>query len=116
MYSDVLTTDDEEDEDDENDSEGDGEKKGGSSRRRRGEDEESIDGIYLGKKPSQWPKPGDAPQDQNKEGGKDPFDISDDDDDDADVEFSAESVDKRIRRRKGQQGITLGQRPRLYRQ
>ena len=75
----VVVDSDDEDEDEESGEDGeDGEGDG-----------ESVDGIYLGKKPAQWPKPGEHPQDDNnnnREGGKDPFDISDDDDDDAEME------------------------------
>lgn len=50
-------------------------------------DNDSMDGIYLGKKPSQWPKPGD--QNTAKQGQastKDPFDVTDDEDEDAEME------------------------------
>ncbi|KAI1634240.1 hypothetical protein F4809DRAFT_537975 [Biscogniauxia mediterranea] len=51
------------------------------------EDDASIDGIYLGKKPAQWPKPGESTDGQGKNNiDKDPFDISDDSDDDAEME------------------------------
>ena len=74
----IIDSDDDEEED--NDESGD-EQQGDTG------DDESIDGIYLGKKLPQWPKPGEHIQDDNnKEGGKDPFDISDDDDDDAEME------------------------------
>lgn len=69
----VVDSDDEDEEEDDDDDDEKADK----------EDAESVDGIYLGKKPSQWPKPGENSRDQqNQEGGKDPFDISDDDDDD----------------------------------
>lgn len=74
--------DEEEEEDDEEEDEEDGSDGG------RGDDD-SVDGIYLGKKPTtQWPKPGENTQEDKKEGGKDPFDISSssDDDDDAEME------------------------------
>ncbi|CAJ2508548.1 Uu.00g135740.m01.CDS01 [Anthostomella pinea] len=72
----VVDSDDEEEEDDdEGDAEGQ-ERDGGS-----------VDGIYLGKKPAQWPKPGDNVAHQEAEGkSRDPFDISDDDDDEAEME------------------------------
>ncbi|KAI1495790.1 hypothetical protein F5X99DRAFT_107082 [Biscogniauxia marginata] len=73
----VLVDSDEEDEEDGKDESEDGKDE---------EDDASIDGIYLGKKPSQWPRPGESMGDQNKEQGKDPFDISDGSDDDAEME------------------------------
>ncbi|KAI0104322.1 hypothetical protein GGR51DRAFT_522302 [Nemania sp. FL0031] len=50
------------------------------------DDNKSIDGIYLGKKPAQWPKLGEAAENpehkQNKsQKPKGPFDITDDEDD-----------------------------------
>ncbi|KAI0905717.1 hypothetical protein F4823DRAFT_119485 [Ustulina deusta] len=67
---------------DEDPDEGDGDDDGEG-----GDDNESVDGIYLGKKPAQWPKPGGvaegAERPQNK---KDPFDITDDEDDEAEME------------------------------
>ncbi|KAI0505421.1 hypothetical protein F5B22DRAFT_527807 [Xylaria bambusicola] len=48
---------------------------------------ESVDGIYLGKKPAQWPKPGDTIEDPRRaQKKKDPFDITDDEDDEAEME------------------------------
>ncbi|OTB00758.1 hypothetical protein M426DRAFT_324001 [Hypoxylon sp. CI-4A] len=71
------TDDEEEDEEDEDEDE----------EKADGEDDDSVDGIYLGKKPTQWPKPGEATKDQEeKKTSKDPFDISDDSDDDAEME------------------------------
>ncbi|KAG4216649.1 hypothetical protein PC116_g34870, partial [Phytophthora cactorum] len=50
-------------------------------------DNDSVDGIYLGKKPAQWPKLGEDVQDkQQGTTSKGPFDISDDTDDDAEME------------------------------
>ncbi|KAI0969011.1 hypothetical protein F4678DRAFT_440636 [Xylaria arbuscula] len=73
----VDSDSDSDDDDDGSGKEGDG----GDS------DDESIDGIYLGKKPEQWPKPGriagDSKATQKK---KDPFDITDDEDDEAEME------------------------------
>ncbi|KAI0016335.1 hypothetical protein F4780DRAFT_759787 [Xylariomycetidae sp. FL0641] len=69
-------TDEEEEEDGDEDEENNDEA--------RSDDNESVDGIYLGKKPAQWPKPGEQTEDQKKpDRSKDPFDISDDSDDDA---------------------------------
>ncbi|KND93359.1 Ribosome biogenesis protein TSR3 [Tolypocladium ophioglossoides CBS 100239] len=50
----------------------------------RSDDEGSVDGIYLGKRPLD-PKPGEAPATEHDDdkGDRDPFDISDDSDDDA---------------------------------
>ncbi|KAI0402282.1 hypothetical protein F4802DRAFT_376025 [Xylaria palmicola] len=51
------------------------------------DDNESMDGIYLGKKPAQWPKPdknGADPKRAQKQ--KDPFDITDDEEDEAEME------------------------------
>lgn len=75
----VIDSDDEEEEDDESDDEGEGEDG----------DDDDVDGIYLGKKPTQWPKLGEGAKDKDQsEGGasRDPFDISDDTDDDAKME------------------------------
>ncbi|KAI1371634.1 DUF367-domain-containing protein [Hypoxylon crocopeplum] len=72
-----VDTDDEEEEDEDDDEDRD-----------EAEDDDSVDGIYLGKKPTQWPKPGEAMRNQEGEGerSKNPFDISDDTDDDAEME------------------------------
>ncbi|KAI2622733.1 DUF367-domain-containing protein [Hypomontagnella submonticulosa] len=68
----IIDSDDEDDDDEDN-----GE----------GEDDDSVDGIYLGKKPTQWPKLGESIKDEEPgEASKDPFDISDDTDDDAEME------------------------------
>ncbi|KAI1346725.1 hypothetical protein F5Y01DRAFT_265062 [Xylaria sp. FL0043] len=51
------------------------------------DDNESIDGIYLGKKPAQWPQPGEvAESSKGIQKKKDPFDITDDEDDEAEME------------------------------
>ncbi|KAI1274960.1 hypothetical protein F5Y07DRAFT_188631 [Xylaria sp. FL0933] len=51
------------------------------------DDNESIDGIYLGKKPAQWPQPGEvAETSKGPQKKKDPFDITDDEDDEAEME------------------------------
>ncbi|KAI1773782.1 DUF367-domain-containing protein [Hypoxylon cercidicola] len=73
----IIDTDDEEEDEE-------GEKAGGE-----GEDDDDVDGIYLGKKPTNWPKLGEGTKDTgvaNGEHSKDPFDISDDEDDDAEME------------------------------
>ncbi|KAI8624164.1 DUF367-domain-containing protein [Xylariaceae sp. FL1651] len=58
------------------------------------DDTESIDGIYLGKKPNQWPKPDEIAEDPTKTGKKkDSFDISDDEDDD---EAQMEEIRRKI--------------------
>ncbi|OTA82167.1 hypothetical protein M434DRAFT_401129 [Hypoxylon sp. CO27-5] len=70
------------DTDDEDEDEGEGADEKGED-----DDNDSVDGIYLGKKPTQWPKPGENPKDQEEgESSRDPFDISDDSDDDAEME------------------------------
>ncbi|KAI0880856.1 DUF367-domain-containing protein [Annulohypoxylon maeteangense] len=76
----IIDSDDEEDDDDDEDeSDDEGKDEGG--------DEDGVDGIYLGKKPTQWPKPGEDIKDQSEGGAsRDPFDISDDTDDDAAME------------------------------
>ncbi|KAJ2983899.1 hypothetical protein NUW58_g6174 [Xylaria curta] len=57
---------------------------------------ESIDGIYLGKKPAQWPKPGDAAEDPKKpQRKKGPFDITDDEDNEDD-EAEMEEIRRKI--------------------
>ncbi|KAI0425765.1 hypothetical protein F5Y09DRAFT_320911 [Xylaria sp. FL1042] len=72
-------SDENEGEDDDDDDDGEG---GGDDN-----DNESIDGIYLGKKPAQWPKPGATAEDSKKtQKKKDPFDITDDEDDEAEME------------------------------
>ncbi|OTA65799.1 DUF367-domain-containing protein [Hypoxylon sp. EC38] len=72
----IIDTDDEDDDEDEDADEKD-----------EDDDNDSVDGIYLGKKPSQWPKPGESTKDQEEEEpSRDPFDISDDSDDDAEME------------------------------
>ncbi|XXH01076.1 translation initiation factor IF-2 [Hypoxylon texense] len=76
----IIDTDDEEEDEEAEDGDGEGEEEG--------EDDDSV-GIYLGKKPTQWPKPGESTKDPggaNEERSKDPFDISDDEDDDAEME------------------------------
>ncbi|KAK7757598.1 ribosome biogenesis protein tsr3 [Diatrype stigma] len=89
----IVDSDDDDDDDDDDEEEGDEDGSDGDEdgerrkvKRRGGEDAESVDGIYLGKKPPQWPRPGETSQEQGGEGGRDPFDISDDDDDDAEME------------------------------
>jgi pre-rRNA-processing protein TSR3 len=58
------------------------------------EDNESVDGIYLGKKPAQWPKPDEAGKELNKvPRKKDPFDITDDEEDD---EAEMEEIRRKI--------------------
>ncbi|KAI0118052.1 DUF367-domain-containing protein [Hypoxylon sp. NC0597] len=71
----IIDTDDEEDEEEDDDEKGED------------DDNDSVDGIYLGNKPTQWPKPGENTKDQEEgEPSRDPFDISDDSDDDAEME------------------------------
>ncbi|KAI1359268.1 hypothetical protein F5Y08DRAFT_319963 [Xylaria arbuscula] len=71
----IVDSDSEEDEGEEDDEEGED------------DDNESVDGIYLGKKPAQWPKPGDDTRDsEGKPKKKDQFDITDDEDDEAEME------------------------------
>ncbi|KAL7620084.1 ribosome biogenesis protein tsr3 [Parahypoxylon ruwenzoriense] len=70
----IVDTDDEEEDEDES-------KDGDES------DDNSLNGIYLGKKPAQWPKPGESAKDQREEEhNRDPFDTSDESDDDAEME------------------------------
>ncbi|KAI3319823.1 DUF367-domain-containing protein [Xylariaceae sp. AK1471] len=58
------------------------------------EDNESVDGIYLGKKPAQWPRPSEAAKKPNKiHQKKDPFDITDDEEDD---EAEMEEIRRKI--------------------
>ncbi|KAI1401001.1 DUF367-domain-containing protein [Hypoxylon fuscum] len=73
----IVDTDDEEEDDEEEQGE------------KEDNDDDNVDGIYLGKKPTQWPKLGEGAKDQKGVGtehSKDPFDISDDEDDDAEME------------------------------
>lgn len=75
----IIDTDDEEDEEEDDDEKGDDDDDDN--------DNDSVDGIYLGNKPTQWPKPGENTKDQEEgESSRDPFDISDDSDDDAEME------------------------------
>ncbi|KAI1101156.1 DUF367-domain-containing protein [Jackrogersella minutella] len=74
----IIDTDDEEED---GDDEADDEDKGGDG------DDDSVDGIYLGKKPTQWPKLGENTKGQTQGGSStDRFDISDDSGDDAEME------------------------------
>jgi pre-rRNA-processing protein TSR3 len=60
------------------------------------EDNESIDGIYLGKKPAQWPKPGTSAENPSEpKRKKDPFDITDDEDEN-DHEAEMEEIRRKI--------------------
>ncbi|KAI0868467.1 hypothetical protein GGS24DRAFT_212579 [Hypoxylon argillaceum] len=87
----IVDSDSENDEDEEEEEEGEGKEVG-----RDEDDNESIDGIYLGKKPVQWPKPGETvqglKQTQKKKG---PFDITDDEDDE-DGEAEMEEIRRKI--------------------
>lgn len=61
------------------------------------EDSESIDGIYLGKKPVQWPKLGETTEDPKRKKKKtDPFDITDDEDEDEQDEAEMEEIRRKI--------------------
>ncbi|KAI1338170.1 DUF367-domain-containing protein [Xylariaceae sp. FL0016] len=72
----IVDSDEEEDDDD-----GDEDPEGQS------ENESSVDGIYLGSKPVQWPKPGEsAGNAQGETQERDPLGISDNEDDDAEME------------------------------
>ncbi|KAI1385192.1 DUF367-domain-containing protein [Hypoxylon trugodes] len=74
----IIDSDDEEDEDEDEDDGENGDENG---------DNDSVDGIYLGKKPEQWPHPGESAQKPKEEkDNRDPFHISDDSDDDAEME------------------------------
>ncbi|KAI1302910.1 hypothetical protein F5Y03DRAFT_360328 [Xylaria venustula] len=76
----VMVDSDSDEDDDDEDRSGE-EDDGGDS------DNESIDGIYLGKKPEQWPKLGGITEDSKvTQKKKDPFDITDDEDDEAEME------------------------------
>ncbi|KAI1747621.1 hypothetical protein F4782DRAFT_520639 [Xylaria castorea] len=75
----IVDSDSDEDEDDEEDGKGDGDDE---------DDKDSIDGIYLGKKPAQWPKPGGATEEPKKtQKQRGPFDITDDEDEDDEAEM-----------------------------
>jgi pre-rRNA-processing protein TSR3 len=83
----VADSDEDSDQDDEEDEEDGSEQE---------EDNESVDGIYLGKKPAQWPKLGEdtsGPQKQ-KQNPKGPFDITDDEDEDE--EAAMEEIRRKI--------------------
>ncbi|KAI5859956.1 DUF367-domain-containing protein [Durotheca rogersii] len=76
----VIDSDDEED-----GSDGDEDESG--NKEEDGDDDDDTDGIYLGKKPTQWPKPGEDVKDEEKEGhDKDSLDVSEDGDNDAEME------------------------------
>ncbi|KAI0449914.1 hypothetical protein F5B21DRAFT_492721 [Xylaria acuta] len=79
----VVDSDSDSDSDDENEEEEEDREGGGDNE----DDNDSVDGMYLGKKPAQWPKPGDATRDPKKiERQKGPFDITDDEDDEVEME------------------------------
>ncbi|KAI1435811.1 hypothetical protein GGR50DRAFT_275472 [Xylaria sp. CBS 124048] len=76
-----VDSDSDEDEDDDDDDDNEDGKEAGSSK----EDNEDIDGIYLGKKPAQWPKPGQTAEDLKKaEKYRNPLYISDNEEEDED--------------------------------
>ncbi|KAI1331497.1 hypothetical protein F5Y16DRAFT_395377 [Xylariaceae sp. FL0255] len=63
------------------------------------EDHESTDGIYLGKKPDQWPQPGESSTGKialPKKAKKGPFDISDDEEDEEDNDAEMEEIRRKI--------------------
>ncbi|GAW17181.1 hypothetical protein ANO14919_066340 [Xylariales sp. No.14919] len=76
-------SDSDEGEDDEDDEDKDSE---GGEGGEGGGDDESVDGIYLGKTPAKWPKPGESTKGPKQIDKKDPFDITDDEDDEAEME------------------------------
>ncbi|KAK5625439.1 hypothetical protein RRF57_001155 [Xylaria bambusicola] len=79
----IIDSDSEEDEDADDDRDDNNNNKDDDE----GGDNENVDGIYLGKKPTQWPKPGDTMEDPRRaKQKKDPFDITDDEDDEAEME------------------------------
>ncbi|KAI1122270.1 hypothetical protein F5Y10DRAFT_77638 [Nemania abortiva] len=84
--------DDEEDQDEDEDEEhgkGRGKEKGVEGSRDEEDDDGTLDGIYLGKKPAQWPKLSEAAEQSEKrpkQKQKDAFDITDDEEDDAQME------------------------------
>lgn len=89
MTFDASSDSEEEDDEDEDEENEDGSKKKKKKKTKGDGDDESIDGIYLGKKPESWPTPSDAnihPDAPNKK-KRDQFDISEDEDDeDAEME------------------------------
>ncbi|KAI1117684.1 hypothetical protein F5Y14DRAFT_320565 [Nemania sp. NC0429] len=85
----AIADSDEDSGDDEGEDEGENESE-------EGDDNESVDGIYLGKKPPQWPKPGDVTgEPKNTQNQKGPFDITDDEDDEDD-EAEMEQIRRKI--------------------
>ncbi|KAI1188592.1 hypothetical protein F5B17DRAFT_263258 [Nemania serpens] len=100
IIADSDSNSDSDDDDGEGEDENEGEKggrdKGGEDKDEDGDDNKSIDGIYLGKKPAQWPKLGDTAGDpKHKQNRKGPFDITDDEDDE-DYEAEMEQIRRMI--------------------
>ncbi|KAH9890733.1 DUF367-domain-containing protein [Xylariomycetidae sp. FL2044] len=60
------------------------------------DDDDPIDGIYLGKKPSQWPKPGAQPTNLTQRKNRDPLGISDDSEDDVDDDAEMEEIRRKV--------------------
>ncbi|KAF2966553.1 hypothetical protein GQX73_g7002 [Xylaria multiplex] len=82
----VLVDSDEDEDDNEVERDDDGEDGEGGSGGDE-DDDKTADGIYLGKKPAQWPKPSETTNDpKRKQRQKGPFDITDDEDDEAEME------------------------------
>ena len=60
------------------------------------EDNESVDGIYLGKKPAQWPKLGEEPSGAQKQKQKQKDTLGITDDEDEDEEAAMEEIRRKI--------------------
>ncbi|KAI1164178.1 hypothetical protein F5B18DRAFT_616297 [Nemania serpens] len=95
----VIVDSDSDSDDNEDKDKNEGEKGGqgeGENKDGDGDDDESVDGIYLGKKPAQCPKLGDTARDtKHKQNRKGPFDITDDEDDE-DAEAEMEEIRRKI--------------------
>ncbi|KAI1826390.1 hypothetical protein F4861DRAFT_105766 [Xylaria intraflava] len=88
-----IPADSDEDEDEDEDGDGDGD---GAEREDGNKDDDDIDGIYLGKRPTQWPELGQASEDPKRaQRYKDPFYISDNEDDEDD-EAEMEEIRRKI--------------------
>ncbi|KAI0542558.1 hypothetical protein GGR58DRAFT_253938 [Xylaria digitata] len=83
----ILVDSDEDEDDDEVERDDNEDGEGDSDGDEDEDNNENIDGIYLGKKPAQWPKPSETTKDPKRaHKQKSPFDITDDEDDEAEME------------------------------
>ncbi|KAI1424305.1 hypothetical protein F5Y12DRAFT_753130 [Xylaria sp. FL1777] len=89
----IVDSDEDSDEHNDNNNDNDNDEQGASD----DSGNENKDGIYLGKKPAQWPKPGAIAEGSTRiQKKKDPFDITDDEDDEDDDEAEMEEIRRKI--------------------